>query len=421
MSTDQETSFQRAHDFKLGFWRIPTKLYFLTYFLISSMVMIVLYTVSTLDKNHKDDANLIYLAGKQRMLTQQLSKNLMELQLGDNNKISEINQVKMEFSKVLDGLEGGDRDLELDARETEDVLNTFNEIQEIWVPFIFNVELLIQTWPEINLNLDHIVNNSEKIITNVNSILIELGKTTDTSTMLTAGTLRGLSEGITKNILLYSRYRDDKYLLSGLNKIERSDRILKGLLDGDKELNLKKIKLEASRIKIQEIKKEFSSHNEKVKAVFDKLPAVLTAANYIAENNIPLLNAMNKAVKELANQSHQKVVDMINNEYKFLAILFILGTGLSSWIIRAITIPLKEVSEKLDAVSKGIILQDQIEVGNKDEVGRIRNSFNRLIDSLTHLIKLLDQFTGGDYSKASQLRRGDIEKAIFRLVASKNL
>lgn len=328
MSTDKVTKFKRAHDFNLGFWRIPTKLYFLTYFLISTMVMIVLYTVSTLDKNHKDDANLIYLAGKQRMLTQQLSKNLMELQLGDNSKIEEINQVKQEFSKVLDGLEGGDRDLNLDAVETENVLNSFNEIQEIWVPFIFNVELLIQTWPEINNHLDHIVTNNEKIYSNVHNVLIEIGKTTDTSTIVIAGTLRALAEGITKNIFLYSRYREDKYLLAGLNKLEKADRILKGLLNGDKELNLIKIKEKVLRERIQEIEKQFALHSEKVKAVFDRLPTVLTAANYIAENNIPLLNAMNKAVKELASQSHQKVVDMINNEYKFLVILFLLGLSL---------------------------------------------------------------------------------------------
>jgi len=148
---------------------------------------------------------------------------------------------------------------------------------------------------------------------------------------------------------------------------------------------------------------------------------VLGATNYISENNISLLNAMNKAVKELANQSHLKVVNMINNEYKFLAFLFLLGTGLSFLMIRNITIPLKEVSEKLDNVSKGMILQDQVSVRGSDEIGRIRNSFNRLIDSLSHLIKLLDKFTGGDYSSASKLRRGDIEKAIFRLIASKNL
>ncbi len=246
-------------------------------------------------------------------------------------------------------------------------------------------------------------------------------KTVDSATMLTAGTLRYLVESITKSIFLYSRYRDEKYLREGSEKINKANLIIKGLLDGDKELGLEKIKSVASRKEILEIEKQFNKHSEKVKAIFEKLPIVLGATSYIAENNLPLLNAMNKAVKELANQSHLKVVTMINNEYKFLAVLFILGTGLSFFIIRAITIPLREVSEKVDQVSMGIILQDQIEVGNKDEVGRLRNSFNRLIDSLTHLIKLLDRFTGGDYSNASQLRRGDIEKAIFRLVASKNL
>ena len=207
----------------------------------------------------------------------------------------------------------------------------------------------------------------------------------------------------------------------GSEKIEKTDRILTGMLNGDKELGLKKINTKAARKDILEIEKQFALHNEEVKMFFKKLPMVLGAPNYISENNISLLNAMNKAVKELANQSHLKVVNMINNEYKFLAFLFLLGTGLSFLMIRNITIPLKEVSEKLDNVSKGMILQDQVSVRGSDEIGRIRNSFNRLIDSLSHLIKLLDKFTGGDYSSASKLRRGDIEKAIFRLIASKNL
>ncbi len=421
MSTDKNKTFKRAHDFELGFWRIPTKLYFLTYFLISSMVLIVLYTVSTLDKNQKHDANLIYLAGKQRMLTQQLSKNLMELQLGDNNKIAEINQVKLEFSSVLDSLESGDLSLALDAKETEDVLDSFNEIQEVWVPFIFHVELIIQNWPEINDRLENVVINSEKLFNRANSILSEISDAVNSETMVTAGTLGAHIQGTAKNIFLYARYKNEKYLLEGLKIITLSERIVKGLLDGDKELGLIKIKSESSRVKLREFKQQLTEHNKNVKLVFDKLPTVLAASTYIAENNIELLNAMNKAVKELANQSHQKVVTMIHNEYKFLAILFILGTGLSFLIIRNITKPLQMITKLMEDVSKGEILQDQIPVARKDEVGRLRNSFNRLVDSLAHLIKILNEMTAGDLSNMGQLRRGDIEKAICRLIASRNL
>jgi|GEM_PF-6967604 hypothetical protein len=116
----------------------------------------------------------------------------------------------------------GDVDLELDARETENVLNTFNEIQGIWVPFIFNVELIIQIWPEINNSLNHLVNNNEKLYDTVNSTLTKMRETVVSTTMLTAGTLRYLVEGITKNIFIYSRYRDEKYLVAGSEKIKKS-------------------------------------------------------------------------------------------------------------------------------------------------------------------------------------------------------
>jgi hypothetical protein len=116
----------------------------------------------------------------------------------------------------------GDVDLELDARETENVLNTFNEIQGICVPFIFNVELIIQIWPEINNSLNHLVNNNEKLYDTVNSTLTKMRETVVSTTMLTAGTLRYLVEGITKNIFIYSRYRDEKYLVAGSEKIKKS-------------------------------------------------------------------------------------------------------------------------------------------------------------------------------------------------------
>lgn len=116
----------------------------------------------------------------------------------------------------------GDVDLELVVRETENVLNTFNEIQGIWVPFIFNVELIIQIWPEINNSLNHLVNNNEKLYDTVNSTLTKMGETVVSTTMLTAGTLRYLVEGITKNIFIYSRYRDEKYLVAGSEKIKKS-------------------------------------------------------------------------------------------------------------------------------------------------------------------------------------------------------
>jgi hypothetical protein len=107
----QYESTKRGQEFTMGFFKIPVKLYFLTFTLLFSMVGLVYYTVKTLDTNQKYDAKLIYLAGKQRMLTQQLSKSLMSLLLGEQKKIEEINSIKMEFRTVLQALMQGDEEL----------------------------------------------------------------------------------------------------------------------------------------------------------------------------------------------------------------------------------------------------------------------------------------------------------------------
>ncbi len=64
--------------FKLGFFRIPVKLYGLVLVLLLAFAGVMKFTISTLD-GQKNDSTVINLAGKQRMLTQKLSKAAMEL------------------------------------------------------------------------------------------------------------------------------------------------------------------------------------------------------------------------------------------------------------------------------------------------------------------------------------------------------
>ena len=104
----------------MGFFRIPVKLYTLIFGLLFSMVGVVFFTVYTLNAQ-KADGNVINLAGKQRMLSQKLSKSVMELQLGDVTKVKEITGIQNEFTKVLQGLRQGSTELNLPPAETQAV------------------------------------------------------------------------------------------------------------------------------------------------------------------------------------------------------------------------------------------------------------------------------------------------------------
>jgi len=414
----QYESTKRGREFTMGFFKIPVKLYFLTFTLLFSMVGLVYYTVKTLDTNQKYDAKLIYLAGKQRMLTQQLSKGLMALLLGEQKKIEEINSIKMEFRTVLQALMQGDEELGVSAIQTGDILDRFNKIQEQWVPFVMNVEIILHTWPEVSNNIDAIIKSHSQLFDEAQEVVIQLSKKSDLQTVASAGRLREIIQRLTKTVLGFTRYNNKQFLDESIKHIKLQDKIIQGLLEGDSSLNLNKIEDAHLRKKIYKLKTNCELFRKKLDHVFKTLPTVHNASEYISENNLNLLQAMNSAVKEMASLSQKRVVKMINNQYKALIILFAFGFILSTIIIRQITTPLGEVTLKLGYIAKGNFRQEKMTIKTRDEVGFLQKTFNTLVDNMTWAIRQLDGISSGEIQKDIQLRRGDFEKALRKFIMS---
>lgn len=410
-------STKRERDFSMGFLRIPVKLYFLTYALLFAMVGMVYYTVWTLE-NQKHDANLIYFAGKQRMLTQKLAKSLMELQLGNQNKIAEIKSIKQEFDKVLQGLMEGDKELGLSPAQTSGILDQFNQIQAIWVPYVMSIEQVVQFWPEISQSMQQIINNNDALYDEADGLVRELGKVMGSKTASASVGLRENLQRISRAVLQFQQYKTQKSVDEGRQSITTQNKLIQGLLNGNSSLNLKKVTAPGLRKKIENFKGHWKNFQTNVETAFENLPYVHQASDYISENNIPLLEAMDSVVLEMAAHSREKVVTMIQNEYKYLAILFILGTILSTFIIRRITHPLGNVTKKMEQMANGNFKQEKIDIKTWDEVGLMQNNFNRLIDSMNYIISQLNEIASGTVRDTYQLRRGDLEVAFNKMIMS---
>ncbi len=417
-ASEQYDSTKRGREFTMGFFKIPVKLYFLTFALLFSMVGLVYYTVKTLDTNQKYDAKLIYLAGKQRMLTQQLSKSLMALLMGEQKKIEEINSIKMEFRTVLQALMQGDEELGVSAIQTGDILDRFNKIQEQWVPFVMNVEVILHTWPEVSNNIDHIMESHLKLFNETQNVVTLLSGKSDMQTVAIAGRLREIIQRLTKTILGFTRYHNPSYVDESMEFIKLQDQIIQGLLEGNPTLNIKKVEDPNIRKKIYDLKTNWELFREKLDFIFKTLPTVHNASNYISENNLNLLQAMNSAVKEMASLSQIRVINMINNQYKALIILFAFGFILSTIIIRQITTPLGEVTLKLGSIAKGNFRQEKVNIKTRDEVGFLEKTFNTLVDNMNWAIQQLDGVASGEIKENIQLRRGDFEKALRKFIIS---
>jgi hypothetical protein len=84
----------------------------------------------------------INLSGKQRMLTQKMSKEFFLIAIGHEIKSNQLNLVETSqlFDRTLQGLISGDKTLDLKATKNKTILNQLNEVKKLWTPFKSSID-----------------------------------------------------------------------------------------------------------------------------------------------------------------------------------------------------------------------------------------------------------------------------------------
>jgi hypothetical protein len=200
-----------------------------------------------------DIKTTINLAGKERMLTQKMSKEALLITRGidvASNQNRLLRSVEL-FDKILNGLYYGNRDLSLSKTDDREILRELDRVKRAWIPFKKNI-LLIANGKKDKKILEFIDKKNVELL-NLIDIVVELYRDRSNiepqlaQTINLAGKERMLSQKMAKELLLIANNlksdRNIKSLKSGgelfqktLNRLVNSKDTLK-----DREL-LNKIK-----------------------------------------------------------------------------------------------------------------------------------------------------------------------------------
>lgn len=127
------------------------------------MLSIIIATIY-LNARNKKDALVINIAGKERMLTQKISKNIFYLYNSDTNDYTELDNATQEFIYNLTSLKNGNKLTGIEEVPTDKIAEQIAKVDLLWRNFDNNV----QRFKELLLQRD---DKNEKIIKNiVNSI-----------------------------------------------------------------------------------------------------------------------------------------------------------------------------------------------------------------------------------------------------------
>ncbi len=245
---------------------------------------------------------VINLAGKQRMLTQKMSKEALFIAKGinaDANKASLKKTVSL-FDKTLKGLVNGDSSLNLPKTENKEILGQLQKVSDLWKAFKPNVDKAAEGKAD-KATLEAIAKENIPLLKNMNAAVQMYAKASGSKldpqmakTINLAGKQRMLTQKMTKELLLVANGIDVAGNTASAKKtVALFEKTLAGLMKGDKDLGLEATK-DAGIIKQLEVVQKLLAEYKPVIEKVDTSDASLKKAE---ELNIPLLKNMNKAVK----------------------------------------------------------------------------------------------------------------------------
>ncbi len=143
---------------------IQSKIRILGAFFVIIMFLMVSTTIYLNSKNKKD-ALIINIAGKQRMLTQKMSKNIFYIYHNGMQDTTELDSAKEEFIYNLSALKDGNRLIGITKAPTDKIAKQIFKIELLWNIFSNNVKRFKELLPIRDKQ-----NNEQLIKSYVNSV-----------------------------------------------------------------------------------------------------------------------------------------------------------------------------------------------------------------------------------------------------------
>lgn len=332
----------------------------------------------------KSDGLVINMAGRQRMLSQRVTKEVMAMLQGKVKKADVLATADL-FDKSLNALISGDPPQGIPPTKEPDIVAQLNEVKSIWGVFKLNLGGIIGIKDEKSGIYDHLASRNIPLLKAMNGTVTMMEKKgLAPKTINLAGKQRMLSQKMTKEALGLDM--GTATAEEFLGTVSLFDRTLRGLRNGDIELGLKPIKDAAILTQLGKVETEwqpFETNAERLVKVSKEANQYLS---YILANNVPLLKEMNKAVGMYEAASLGKI-----KRLKVVQIVLLLVTGAvfaGGWVYLSNVIikPVKEIAEVAQSVADGDLTGEDITIHSQDEMGMLAKTVNTMKENLSKMI-----------------------------------
>ena len=281
---------------------IRTKIRFIGILFILLMSCIIATTIHLNDKNEKD-ALVINIVGKQRMLTQNISKNIFYLYHDDKASYSELESSTIEFIYNLNSLKNGNNLIGISKVPTEEIAKQLYKVEILWNNFHENINnfttLIQKRVPDNEVTLRNIVNSiyvTNSPLLNEVDTLVSMYTTYSEQKSNYVRYVQYIFALIIIFLIIYSFYQLKAVEENAKKFFEESKKIIEN--DGSELLVPMKIKAE----------KEIVEATDTINCFIDKVNSAMTySANAIEQSK-------NASIKlEEITDEFDKIIDELKN------------------------------------------------------------------------------------------------------------
>ena len=217
------------------------------YKMVKIGIFAVIFPVVVMALNDKELATSINLSGKQRMLTQKMTKEsfLIRSNIDKKENREKLTQSSQLFDKTLKGLMQGDSSLKLVAIKNEAIQNQLKKVQELWIPFYKEIQS-VQSGKASDNSYDRLEKDNMTLLQEMNKAVGFYAAANKGDSKLTlandinlAGKQRMLTQKMGKDLLFASNGFKKKVYINDFKASRKLfTQTLDGLFNGSKTLHL---------------------------------------------------------------------------------------------------------------------------------------------------------------------------------------
>ncbi len=287
---------------------------------LSFVVIAAIVLAVFMNEKSKKDSLIINIAGKQRMLTQKISKEIFYNVHKDSTDFRAVDSAMALFESSLYDLMEGNSAKGIYPPQNEKILEKLKKVKELWKPFKNEIVAIEKNLEAIKPDLDVFITKVNTILELSNTIVKKMVRNHMEGTYIDlSGRQRMLSQRMSLFLERYLRTtsKEDLVLYESARKLY--DKTITSFLN-DKKVKSKDEVYEATKIAYN-YWKNFEKYADKL---IKNEESINRHLNYIYKNNIKILNTMDEAVWLFTDYSEEKNSIFIYMQFISLSIALII-------------------------------------------------------------------------------------------------